>query len=63
MNPWTWIIPLAVAAGLCASAAVLGIRAMNQLIGLVSNPKRRRKRTIRAKPKPRSKPKAKEEIA
>ena len=56
MNPWTWIIPFAIAIGIAAGAAVLGIKGVNQLTGYFSR-KTKRSRTVEAKP--RSKPRAK----
>lgn len=56
MNPWTWVIPVVIAAGLSAAFVVLGIKGMNQLTGLFSR-KTKRTRTVKAKPKPRTRKK------
>lgn len=53
MNPWTWVIPVVIAAGLCAAAAVLGIKSMNRLTELFSK-KTKRTKAVRTKSKPRT---------
>ena len=56
MNPWAWIIPLAIALAIAGVAAWIGARAINKIIDLVSKPKRTvRKTRTQSKPKPKIK--------
>lgn len=52
MNPWAWVIPLALGVALAIVAAWFGVRGINILLGKSKKTvKTRRKRTVKPKPK------------